>query len=122
MAKLLDKQRYKCAMGAMQTVQAITRAIPVLHSGPGCAQKLSDGTGSSGYFSPNIFPCTSINEKDVVFGGTKKLETTIENALKVIDDEEIFVDFGSSISPCIIRPVNEDGSYIYMILPIKIQD
>ena len=69
MAKLLDKQRYKCALGAMQTVQAITRAIPVLHSGPGCAQKLSDGTGSSGYFSPNIFPCTSINEKDVVFGG-----------------------------------------------------
>ena len=74
MAKLLDKQRYKCALGAMQTVQAITRAIPVLHSGPGCAQKLSDSTGGSGYFSPNIFPCTSINEKDVVFGGVKKLE------------------------------------------------
>ena len=73
MAKLLDKQRYKCALGAMQTVQAISRAIPVLHSGPGCAQKLSDSIGSSGYFSPNIFPCTSINEKDVVFGGVKKL-------------------------------------------------
>lgn len=85
MAKLLDKQRYKCALGAMQTVQAITRAIPILHSGPGCAQKLSDGTGSSGYFSPNIFPCTSINEKDVVFGGVKKLHSTIDNALKVID-------------------------------------
>ena len=48
MAKLLDKQRYKCALGAMQTVQAIERAIPILHSGPGCAQKLSDGNGSSG--------------------------------------------------------------------------
>ena len=45
MAKLLDKQRYKCALGAMQTVQAIERAIPILHSGPGCAQKLSDGNG-----------------------------------------------------------------------------
>ena len=44
------------------------------------------------------------------------------DALKVIDDEEIYVDFGSSISPCIIRPVDEDGSYLYMILPIKIQD
>ncbi len=32
MAKILDKQRYKCAMSAMQTVQAISRAIPVLHS------------------------------------------------------------------------------------------
>ena len=44
------------------------------------------------------------------------------DALKVIDDEEIFIDFGTSISPCIIRPVDEDDSYIYMILPIKIQD
>ena len=44
------------------------------------------------------------------------------DALKVIDDEEVFVDFGSSISPCVIRPVDEDGSYLYMILPIKIQD
>lgn len=85
MAKILDKQRYKCAMSAMQTVQAIERAIPVLHSGPGCAQKLSSASGNSGYFSPNIYPCTSINEKDVVFGGVKKLHSTIENSLKVID-------------------------------------
>ncbi|MTK09117.1 MAG: hydrogenase [Hungatella sp.] len=85
MAKILDKQRYKCAMSAMQTVQAIERAIPVLHSGPGCAQKLSGSTGSSGYFSPNIYPCTSINERDVVFGGVKKLESTIRHSLEVID-------------------------------------
>lgn len=85
MAKILDKQRYKCALSAMQTVQAIERAIPVLHSGPGCAQKLSSSSGSSGYFSPNIYPCTSINEKDVVFGGAQKLHSTIENSLKVID-------------------------------------
>lgn len=85
MAKMLDKQRYKCAMSAMQTVQAIERAIPVLHSGPGCAQKLSSNSGSSGYFSPNIYPCTSINEKDVVFGGVQKLQSTIEHSLNVID-------------------------------------
>ncbi len=103
MAKLLDKQRYKCALGAMQTVQAITRAIPVLHSGPGCAQKLSDSTGSSGYFSPNIFPCTSINEKDVVFGGVKKLHSTIENALKVIDADLYVV-----LTGCIPEIVGDD--------------
>lgn len=103
MAKLLDKQRYKCALGAMQTVQAIDRAIPVLHSGPGCAQKLSDGIGSSGYFSPNIFPCTSINEKDVVFGGVKKLDTTIKNALKVIDADLYVV-----LTGCIPEIVGDD--------------
>lgn len=85
MAKILDKQRYKCAMSAMSTVQAIERAIPILHCGPGCAQKLSNSAGSSGFFSPNIFPCTSVNERDVVFGGEKKLRSTIESALKIID-------------------------------------
>ena len=44
------------------------------------------------------------------------------DALRAIDDEEIFIDFGTSISPCIIRSVDEDSSYKYMILPIKIQD
>ena len=44
------------------------------------------------------------------------------DALRNIDDEEIFVDFGTSISPCIIRPVDEDGDYTYMILPIKLKD
>lgn len=91
----------------MQTVQAITRAIPVLHSGPGCAQKLSDGTGSSGYFSPNIFPCTSINEKDVVFGGTKKLESTIDNALKVIDADLYVV-----LTGCIPEIVGDDSGEV----------
>lgn len=103
MAKLLDKQRYKCALGAMQTVQAISRALPILHSGPGCAQKLSESTGSSGYFSPNIFPCTSINEKDVVFGGVKKLDSTIKNALKVIDADLYVV-----LTGCIPEIVGDD--------------
>lgn len=43
------------------------------------------------------------------------------DALRAIDDEEIFVDLGTSISPCIIRPVEEDGDYTYMILPIKLK-
>ena len=37
-------------------------------------------------------------------------------------DEEIFVNFGTSISPCIIRPVDEDGDYTYMILPIRLKE
>ncbi len=90
MAKILDQPRYKCALAAMQTVQAIPGAIPILHSGPGCAAKLNDNNGTSGRYSPNIFPCTSISEKEVVFGGTGKLRSTIENALKVID-ADLFV-------------------------------
>ena len=90
MAKILDQPRYKCALAAMQTVQSITGAIPVLHSGPGCASKLNDNNGTSGRYSPNIFPCTSISEKEVVFGGAEKLRSTIHNALRVID-ADLFV-------------------------------
>lgn len=43
------------------------------------------------------------------------------DALKVIEDEEVFVDFGTNISPCVIRPV-DDGDYTYMILPIRLKD
>ena len=45
------------------------------------------------------------------------------DALKVIDDEEIFIEFGSNISPCIIKPIEETAqNYIYMILPIRIKE
>ena len=45
------------------------------------------------------------------------------DALKVIEDEEIFIEFGSNISPCIIKPVeNTAQEYVYMILPIRIKE
>ena len=90
MSMLLYQPRYKCALAAMQTVQAIPGAIPILHAGPGCGAKLNGNQGTSGKFSPNIFPCTSVSEKEVVFGGNDKLRATIENALKIID-ADLFV-------------------------------
>lgn len=43
------------------------------------------------------------------------------DALKAIEDEEVYIEFGTNRSPCIIKPI-EDGDYIYMILPIKMKD
>ena len=43
------------------------------------------------------------------------------DACRCIDDEEIFIDFGTSISPSIIRPIDE-GDYVYMILPIRMKE
>lgn len=42
-------------------------------------------------------------------------------ALKAIDDEEVYIEFGTNRSPCIIKPI-DNGDYIYMILPIKIKE
>ena len=44
------------------------------------------------------------------------------DVFKNIDDEEVFIEFGSSISPCIIRSVEDDGDYKYMILPIRLKN
>jgi nitrogenase molybdenum-iron protein beta chain len=106
MAKLLYQPRYKCALAAMQTVHAIPRAIPVLHSGPGCGAKLNDNNGTSGMYSPNIFPCTSVSEKEVVFGGADKLRSTIENALKIID-ADLFVVLSGCTSEIIGDDIGE---------------
>lgn len=43
------------------------------------------------------------------------------DACRCIDDDEIFIDFGTSISPSIIRPIDE-GDYVYMILPIRMKE
>ncbi|MBW4079784.1 nitrogenase component 1 [Paenibacillus sp. S150] len=97
MVKLIDQPRYVCALGAMQTVNAIERAVPVLHSGPGCGAKLSraltnsnDGQGS-GYISYHIYPSSNLSEREVVFGGSERLRETIVNSLKVIDADLFIV-------------------------------
>ncbi|APM40062.1 nitrogenase component 1 [Clostridium kluyveri] len=107
MTKILEQPRYKCAMAAMQTVHGITRAIPVLHSGPGCAEKLERDFGSSGYFSSHIFPCTNISEKEVIFGGEGKIKETIENALKVIDADLYVV-----LTSCSSEIVGDDAEEV----------
>ena len=43
------------------------------------------------------------------------------DSLKAIDDEEVYVEFGTNISPCLVKPV-ENNEYVYMILPIRLKD
>lgn len=41
------------------------------------------------------------------------------DVLKVIDSEVIYMEFLANISPCIIRPQNNDN-YTYLVLPVRI--
>ena len=43
------------------------------------------------------------------------------DSLKAIEDEEVFVEFGTSISPCLIKPT-DSSEYVYMILPIRLKE
>ena len=43
------------------------------------------------------------------------------DSLKAIDDEEVYIEFGTSISPCLIKST-ENNDYTYMILPIRLKE
>lgn len=86
MLKLIEQPRYSCALGAQQSVIAIKRAVPILHSGPGCGDKINRLLGQGeGYAGGNTVPCTNASESEIVFGGEQKLNNVIDGALKVID-------------------------------------
>jgi len=86
MSKFIEQPRYSCALGAQQSVIAIKRAAPILHSGPGCGDKINRLLGQGeGYAGGNTVPCTNVSEFEIVFGGEAKLGNVIEGAFKVID-------------------------------------
>jgi len=63
-----------------------------------------------------IYPETEGKDLEIGFNPRFFLD-----ALKAIDDEEVYIEFGTNRSPCIIKSV-EDGNYTYMILPIKMKE
>lgn len=88
MASFIEQERYTCAIGALQTVVAIPRAVPILHSGPGCGVMIEGFyERATGYAGGNTMPCTNFGEKDVVFGGAEKLRRLVENTYKVLDSD-----------------------------------
>lgn len=77
-----------------------------------------------------IISCTSqigdAKEEVVVETSGKELEIGFNpkymlDALKAVDDEEVYLDFGSNISPCIIHSVVDD-TYTYMVLPVRLKE
>ena len=74
-------------------------------------------TNQTGDAKEELFVTTEGKNLEVGFNPKYFLD-----ALRSIDDEEVYIDFGTSISPCIVRSVEEDGDYKYMILPIRLKN
>ena len=43
------------------------------------------------------------------------------DCLKAIDDEDVYIEFGTSISPCLVKST-QNNDYVYMILPIRLKE
>jgi nitrogenase molybdenum-iron protein beta chain len=89
-----ENPRYSCALGgAIPSVAAIHRAIPVLHAGPGCGMQLFNGQNyvagyqGYGYTGGSALPSTNTYEREVVFGGEKRLREVLGAALEVMDGD-----------------------------------
>lgn len=47
MSKFVDRPRYSCALGgALSTLRAISRAIPIIHAASGCGYNLHNATNA----------------------------------------------------------------------------
>jgi nitrogenase molybdenum-iron protein beta chain len=88
MSSVIEQCRYACAIGALQSVVAIPKAVPILHSGPGCGDMISGFfERSTGYAGGSTSPCTNFSEKEVVFGGIDRLREIVANTYKVLDTD-----------------------------------
>lgn len=121
MSTTIEQPRQFCALGGQQTVVAIERAIPIVHSGPGCANKLFGGLAffngfqGSGRAGGNAIVGTNSCEQEVIFGGENRLRGVIEGALKVMDGDLFVVltgctaDLVGDDTPTVVSEFRERG-------------
>ncbi len=98
MSEIMENPKGGCVLAGINSVLgAIERVCPIYHSGPGCCMQTSasdqgqSGHKSSCFVSSVSIPSSNMLEKEVVFGGTNKLRTTIQGAIDIIDADAYFV-------------------------------
>lgn len=120
----INQIRYGCALGALHSVVAIPGAMPITHCGPGCVDKqymslsFYNGFQGGGYSGGSVIPSVNASEKEVVFGGEKRLRDLIKSTFKIMDAELFVV-----LNGCIGELVGDDigavvGEFQKQDLPI----
>ena len=110
MSNYIERPRYTCALGgAIATVEALPRAIPILHAPPGCASNTAwtqaggCGLQVGGYCGGLSMPGSNVQEREVVFGGTERLEEQVKNSLDVMDGDLYFI-----LTSCVTEVIGDD--------------
>lgn len=101
MSEFIERSKFSCALGgALSTIAAIPKAVPIVHASGGCAAALSGtynlsaGYRGVGYCGGNMIPTSNISQSNIVFGGEEKLEGQIESTLKYIKGDIYIVVTG----------------------------
>src|SRR5512138_3451751 len=110
MSTHIERPRYQCALGgALVTINAIERAVAIVHAAPGCAAS-ADGaaTVGGGYWGTTVTdgratPSTNIVEREGIFGGEERLAEQIATTLDVVD-----ADLYAVITGCMTDIIGDD--------------
>lgn len=110
MTNFIERPRFTCTLGgALGTLNALPRVIPVIHAAAGCggnianAQNAAAGYLGSGYCGGLAVPSSNVYEKEIVFGGEERLAEQISNTLKLVDGDLYFV-----VSGCMTEMIGDD--------------
>ena len=129
MSQVTENPKGGCVLAGINSVLgAIDRVCPIYHSGPGCCMQTTaadqgqSGHKSSRFVSSVSLPSTNMLEKEVVFGGTEKLRTTVQGAIDIIDADAYFVLTGCTagiIGDDIVSVTKEFQDKGYSVYPIE---
>lgn len=129
MSQVTENPKGGCVLAGINSVLgAIDRVCPIYHSGPGCCMQTTaadqgqSGHKSSRFVSSVSLPSTNMLEKEVVFGGTEKLRTTVQGAIDSIDADAYFVLTGCTagiIGDDIVSVTEEFQDKGYSVYPIE---
>ncbi|AJA48010.1 nitrogenase molybdenum-iron protein beta chain [Clostridium pasteurianum DSM 525 = ATCC 6013] len=106
----IEKPRFSCALGgALSTISALPRVVPIVHATAGCGSNLfgaymgGSGFWGSGYCGGSSVPTSGLTENDIVFGGSLRLNEQINSTLEIIDADLFLVTSG-----CMTEIIGDD--------------
>lgn len=129
MSQVLENPRGGCVLAGINSVLgALDKVCPIYHAGPGCcmqstvAEQGQSGHKSSRFVNLVSLPSSNMLEKEVVFGGTDKLRTTIQGSIDIIDADAYFVLTGCTagiIGDDIVSVTDEFRNQGHEVYPIE---
>jgi nitrogenase molybdenum-iron protein beta chain len=110
MGDFIERAKFSCALGgALTTIAAIPKAVPIVHAAGGCAAALSGtynlsaGYRGVGYCGGGMIPTSNISQSNIVFGGEDKLDRQIEATLDYLKGDIYIV-----VSGCQTEMIGDD--------------
>lgn len=103
LSTILRAPRYACSLGgALTSILAINRGIPIVHASPGCSWNLwlgqvkASGYQGAGYAGGACQITTKLQAKQIIHGGEDKLRQQIKASIDWVEGDFIAVLTGCS--------------------------